>query len=463
MRPGLVWLVGFAVPMLAGLPLAFARPFGWLSLPARMALAGAIGWFSTSLAMTAASLFGVPWSAPWMIAGGLGITSWLSRGLGREKPIRLVETGTSSWVRVAGWLLSSGAVAAAILAVVAGAATSGDLIVFWGAKSEAFALARGIDTGFLKTSALQYLHISYPPLLTNVYALATIVAGRFSWLAATATFPLLLAVLAVALTGILRWTTDANRASLAAAVAVCGLGLLGNEADVAGNGEMALLLFESLAMALLISPMMTTASVQRLAGCLLGGAACTKVEGLPFVVAAIVLFVVLSRRRIDLARALVRLAGPTMIGLAVWFLLGAGRRVFVGYEGYGSLHVLYVRNLGVVLGDVGRALWLVGYGLPFLVPIVLLLLVRRRVPPMAWLPLGTAAALALFFVFTYLHEPDPGLWIGWSAARIFSPLVPLVTLACVSAAEGAGHERIPPGQFVGEERRAWRPRLESPR
>ena len=69
-----------------------------------------------------------------MIAAGLGITTWLARGLGREKPIRLVETGTSSWVRVAGWLLSSGAVAAAIVAVVAGAATSGDLIVFWGAN-----------------------------------------------------------------------------------------------------------------------------------------------------------------------------------------------------------------------------------------------------------------------------------------------------------------------------------------
>jgi len=449
MKPGLVWLLGFAVPTIAGLPLAFARPFGWLSLPSRMALSAAVGWFSTSLAMTAASLLGIPWSVPWMTAAGLGITTWLARGLGREKPIRLVQTGTSSWARVAGWLLSSGGVAAAIVAVVAGAATSGDLIVFWGAKSEAFALARGVDAGFLKTPALQYLHASYPPLLTNVYALATIVAGRFSWLAATATFPLLLAVLAVALTGILRWTADANRASLAAAVAVCGLGLLGSEADVGGNGEMALLLFESLAMALLISPMMTAASMQRLAGCLLGGAACTKVEGLPFAVAAIALFLVLNRRRVEPGRALIRLAGPTLLGLAVWFSFGAGRGLFTGYRGYGSFHVIYAKNLSVVLGCVGRSLWLVGYGLPFLIPIVLVLL-RGRVPRMAWLPLGTAATLALFFVFTYLHEPDPRLWIGWSAARIFAPLIPLVTIAAVSAAERPGDERNPSGQPSGD-------------
>ena len=69
---------------------------------------------------------------------------------------------------------------------------------------------------------------------------------------------------------------------------------------------------------------------------------------------------------------------------------------------------------------------------------------------MAWLPLGTAATLALFFVFTYLHEPDPRLWIGWSAARIFSPLIPLVTIACVSAAERSGDERTPSGQPSGE-------------
>ena len=197
-------------------------------------------------------------------------------------------------------------------------------------------MARGVDTGFLSTPALRYLHTFYPPLLTNVYALATIAAGRFSWLAATATFPLLLAFLAVALTGVLRLTADANRASLAAAVTVCGLGLLGNEADVAGNGEMVLLLFEALAMAVMISPTMTSPSMQRLAGCLLGGAACTKVEGLPFAVAAIALFLILSRRRVDLGRALVRLAGPTVLGLGVWFAFGAGRHLFVGYAGYGS-------------------------------------------------------------------------------------------------------------------------------
>ncbi len=49
---------------------------------------------------------------------------------------------------------------------------------------------------------------------------------------------------------------------------------------------------------------------------------------------------------------------------------------------------------------------------------------------MAALPLGTAAALAGFLVFTYLHSAaGPAQWIAWSAPRVFAPLPVLFALA----------------------------------
>jgi hypothetical protein len=305
--------------------------------------------------------------------------------------------------------------------------------VFWGPKAEAFARARAIDAAFLADPALEYLHASYPPLLTNVYALATMSAGRLSWLAATATFPTVLAALALGVHGVLRLRTNAARAAVATAVVVAGLGLLGNEADVAGNAEMPLLLFEALAMSLLIVPAASRPSVQRLVGVLLGGAACTKVEGLAFAIAAVALFLGLRRGEPPRWRAALRLSAPAVVGVGLWLAYGIRYRLFFGYRGYGEVEVLHWDRLGTALGAIGASLWRIGYGLPFL-SAAALLLVGRRPSVLVWLPVGTAAVLALFFVFTYLHQADATLWIGWSAARIFSPLVPLLAIGSVAAA-----------------------------
>jgi hypothetical protein len=86
-----------------------------------------------------------------------------------------------------------------------------------------------------------------------------------------------------------------------------------------------------------------------------------------------------------------------------------------------------------VLSEIGRALWLPGRGLPYLLPLVALLLApgKRRT---LWLPVGVAVVLCVFSVFTYLHgDPDPALWIRWSAGRIFSPVAPLLAIAGICA------------------------------
>jgi hypothetical protein len=82
-----------------------------------------------------------------------------------------------------------------------------------------------------------------------------------------------------------------------------------------------------------------------------------------------------------------------------------------------------------VLRSMLAALAGAGHGLPYLVPL-LCLLASGRLRRSSLLPLGTAAALLGFLIFTYFHrEGDPSLWISWSAARVLSPLAMLFALA----------------------------------
>jgi len=63
------------------------------------------------------------------------------------------------------------------------------------------------------------------------------------------------------------------------------------------------------------------------------------------------------------------------------------------------------------------------------VPLSVLLLTGPR-DRRAFLPGGVAILLASFLLFTYLTTAgDPTLLIGWSAARVFSPVAGLLTVA----------------------------------
>ena len=81
-----------------------------------------------------------------------------------------------------------------------------------------------------------------------------------------------------------------------------------------------------------------------------------------------------------------------------------------------------------------RELGLAAWGLPFLVPLAVLLLCwppSRRV----WLPVGTACLLCAFSLFTYLHVQELiREWITWSAGRIFTPVAVLLALAPLARA-----------------------------
>jgi hypothetical protein len=318
-------------------------------------------------------------------------------------------------------------------------------VLFWGPKAQQFAAARTIEVDFLRAPFHEYLHIYYPPLVTSVFSFGTMVAGRLPWGAATLTFPLLLAAAAIGLAGILKTESGAAPAVATSALVTSSLALLGIHASVAGSADPFLLFFESLGLAVLLTGVAGSTAGKLLAGLLLAGAAASKVEGLPFLLTAVVLFLLLERgRRSPIAKTLL-LVGPAAVSLGTWFAFGAIRKLFYGYQSYGRFLDVRWDHFDVVFLGFGRAFWKAGYALPFLVPLVVLLRTRgksRRV----LLPVGVALALVGFLGFTYLHgEADPTLWISWSAARVFSPMTFLFALAAWCSRPAESYRRKSPG------------------
>lgn len=430
MRSGHLWLASFAFCALIGWPLLAHASYRRLSAACRTGLAASVGSVLVSGWMTLFALAGIAWK-PLVLVALAVLTAFLFRflpledgvepALGAQLPPRAGERLASAVAAIA--------VLAALAATTSAAATSIDLLTFWGPKAQAFAAARTVDASFLRKPLLAYMHPSYPPLVTNLYAFASIAAGRLAWGAATLTFPLCLAVIAVTLPCLLRQVVPRGIAWSASALAVSAFGFLGNDLDVAGNGEPWLWLFEALAMALLVGNAALTGAGQFLAGVLLAGAASAKVEGLPFALGAAVLFLAIRRREVRIGPATAFLLLPSAVSLGAWFAFGASRRLFYGYEQYGKFLEIHWKELANVLSGIAGALWSAGWGLPWLLPLAALLAAPRN---LMLLPLVLAALLAGFLIFTYLHLPDSSLWIAWSAGRVFSPLVALLTIAAVT-------------------------------
>ncbi len=434
---GLAWLSVFPLLALAGAPLLLHPACAGIPRLARTVLSGAAGAALVSVTMTAFALLGIPWSLSAVLAASIALGFGMRGALRTEKaePSASPEVPPSSLPA----LLAAVAVAAAFLATLAGSASSPDLLFFWGAKAQRFALARTVDAAYLGDPSLAYMHAYYPPLVANLYALASIAAGRMSWTAATFLFPLLLAALAAALPGLLRAGAPERRTSAAAAasaLAIAAIAVIGMEADVGGNGEMPLLLFETAGIALLLSPLSAGSAGQLLAGWMLSGAVTAKVEGLPFALAAIAVFLWIRRVRIRIGPALLRLGLPAAASLLLWFAFGARTHLFRGYSGEGALLAPHPEHFGAAVRAIGAALASTAYSLPYLIPLVCLLAASRSLERGAAIPLAAAAALSAFLLFTYLDRPgDPSQWIAWSAPRVFSPLPVLFALAATATRE----------------------------
>jgi hypothetical protein len=431
MKAGYVWLACFVAFPLVGAPLLKHPAFRRFGFACRVALAGGAGMVIVSWTMTVFALAGVRWG-PSLLLVSVAIAVALRLALRSSPSPHGGEGGGEgrTATTISAVSITSLSILAAFAATLAARATSLDLLLFWGPKAQQFAAARTIDAAFLSAPDLEYLHVYYPPLVTNVFAFGAMIAGRFPWGAATLTFPILLAATAVGLAGVLGMQGRRSAALSTTALIVAALSLLGIHASVAGNAEPFLLFYETLALALLLTPVGRSSPGQLLAGLFLGGAAASKVEGLPFLAATVLLFIVIEpAARRAVGSTLARLLGPAVLSVGTWLAFGAARELFYGYRGYGNYFEIHWEHFSNVLSGLGSALWNAGYALPFLVPLIVFLATRGKTRR-ALLPLGVAVALAGFFTFTYLHSAaDPKVWIGWSAARIFSPLTVLLALA----------------------------------
>ncbi len=446
MRAGHLWLASFLVYPIVGAPLLKARTFRIFGFPARAVLSGGVGMVLVSWTMTAFALLRLRWGPLVLLVSALasfGLSLLLRESESMETSCPHSRRSSRSVTLIAYGLIAV-SVVAALAATVDGRSTSTDLLLFWGPKAQQFAIARTIDANFLGAPLLEYLHVYYPPLVTNVFAFGAMIAGRFPWGAATLTFPLVLAATAIGLAGVLKTGSGASPAAATTALATSALALVGIDAMVAGNADSFLLFYELLALALLLAPISATTGGKLLAGLLLAGAATSKVEGLPFVLATAVLFVVIDREHSrPVARTLLLLLGPATVALGAWLAFGELRHLFRGYRGYGEVLAVRWGNFPSIAQGIGVALSKVGYALPWLVPLAVWVLTGpkgRRV----LFPIGVAILLAGFLLFTYLTTAgDPMLLIAWSAARVFSPITALFALAAF-ASRRAPRDTSPP-------------------
>ena len=440
---GITWLAAFVILPAVGAPLLAHPAFGRFPFASRAVLAASAGAAFLSFAMTLFTLAGVRWGvAP--VTAVAALLAWGSRAFLRgEAKAAVPEPVRAGAAELFAGAVASVAVLAALGATLGGAATSVDLVFFWGAKAQQFAAFRGVDTAFLRDVAHQYMHPYYPPLVANLFAFATMAAERFVWTSAALTFPVALVALAAGLPGLLRGPLSGRSAAATSAFIVATLACIGSQADVAGNADMLLLLFETLAMALLLRPDSAGASGDLLTGLLFAAAASAKVEGLPFVLAATALALALRRGPpAERGKAALRLLAPTALSLSAWFAFGASRRLCYEYSEYGRFFDIHAEHGPKIVAEIFRALASTGRGLPYLIPL-LCLIGAGRLGRMAIIPLGTAGLLAGFLVFTYLHvADDPAQWISWSAARVFAPISVLFTLAA-ACSQSARPEPVP--------------------
>ncbi len=438
MTAGAVWLAAFVLaPGIAGAPLIVRSGFRSLPLAARLVLSASLGGVLLSFWMTLFALLGWRWNVPILLLAAAASAAWLPVAAGDPEPDPLGPADERSGL-LAGSLIAS-ALLVSLAAAASASATSSDLVLFWGPKAQAFAAARTIDPAFLGDPFHTYMHASYPPLVTNLFALSTIVAGRFPWGAAMLTFPVLLSALALALPALLRKSAGQKAAAASSCAVICALAILGITFEIAGNADMPLFLFEALGMAVLLGPAVLEPNGQVLAGVLLAGAATAKPDGLPFAVFAGLVVLFVRRRELAFRGAVTRLLLPATICLALWFAFGLRHRLFVGYSDLGDRR-FYPEHAGEVIRAVGQTLGSPEGILPFLVPLAAIV-AAARFSRLQLIPCATGAALIVFFLSNYLRVPyDPTEYIRWSAGRLFTPVAAFLALA---AAVSAGNAEAP--------------------
>ncbi len=431
---GLLFILALAALPLLGLPLA--RRF--LAMPnaaATIGTAGALGALLLCAEMFLLSVVGIRWSVALLLAP-FAVLAVVWRPNARRppaapaaEPLPWPAIGAASLA----WL-------AAAYAAATARATSSDLLLFWGAKGERFAAARGIDVAFLRDPMHLLMHTDYPPMLTLLDAWAALVAGRFAWGAAMLSMPLFLGLSLLTFYGFARPSLGRRSAAEHTALLAALLGFVFVETLTAGNADPLLVYFEVLSLSAIV---FAGDRAGGLAAAAVGltGAVLTKVEGTPFAAIVILGFVLFGpggRRW----RAAAVLGLPCLAALASWIAFG---------RAHGLLDVYRLRDHAALRLESGPAILRTivqegAYGAAFAPWIVVAVLIGlgSRSRDLGLL-LATAAGFLAFMVYMYATLPaDPTLWIRWSAARLL-----LTPLLCLALAAAAGARPAPPTLRAG--------------
>jgi hypothetical protein len=381
-----------------------------LDLGGRIAIAGAAGIAIVAAVLAALSIVSIEWSRGVVLSILIVITAE-SIHFGRALPTRerqRIDRLAMAALVILAILFTYGLLDARL--------SCGDLHFFWGPKAVRFYRDGGVTLGFLADPNTARMNPGYPILLPLIYVWSETIARQFSWFSAILSTALFL----FGSVALVRSTSRDDRgAVLMAATLVYAFAI----ADAAGAGEPPLIFFETLAIVAITFIRNPRAQIV-LASLGLAGAVMTKIEGATFAIAVVIALLIVRRT----FKRTMLIAGPPAILLGTWLAFVRIHNLSEYYRGAGM--PIYFAAVTKTLMTLAKSASYELYGLPWIVPIVLIALAPNR--RNAALPLLIAILTFAAAFFFYIHLPDPTWWILSSAPRVL--LTPLTALLIASAA-----------------------------
>ena len=381
-----------------------------LDLGGRIAVAGAAGAAIVAAVLAALSIVSIGWSRSVVISIVIVIAAI---GIHVARPLRMREKHS----------IDRGAMAALIVIAILiiyglldARMSCGDLHFFWGPKAVRFYRDGGVTLGFLADPNTVRMNPGYPLLLPLIYVWSETIARQFSWFSAVVSTALFL----FGSVALVRSTSRDDRAAVLMAATLAYAFAI---ADAAGAGEPPLIFFETLAI-VAITFIRDQRSQIVLAALGLACAVMTKIEGATFAIAVVIALLIVRRT----FKQTMLVAAPAAILLGAWLAFVRMHNLSEYYRG--AAMPIYFAAVTKTLLTLAKAASYELYGLPWIVPIVLIAIAPNR--RNAALPLLIALLTFGATFFFYIHLPDPTWWILSSAPRVL--LTPLTALVIASAA-----------------------------
>jgi hypothetical protein len=423
----MTFIIRIVAAIICGLWMRWVSPVARLPVTARAGIYLAGGLLTLAIEMVLFSTMHFRWSIALLLVVPIAaaIASYWPRGIrishsdGKSRRVMSITLITVALISIAVFAI----------AIVAGEATSFDLLLFWGPKGVRFAAARAIDISFLAAPDNYLMHSDYPPLVPLFYAWTMLGKPALNWWGVIATAPLFLLLSAGTLNGFARYAKSARADAITATFASLFAYLFIMNA-VGGNAEPALIFFETLALCALTCTRGAADEHAVLASIALAAVVLTKVEGTPFVFLLLGSFLLFGnvpfRERL---RAVAKASVGPLLALAGWIAFCAHNHLLDAYRpSGGALTISALVSAARLVG--ADASFGVGY-LPWLIPIVFIVIGRPR----AALPYLTAAAgFVAFLIVVYARSSDTSVYVAWSGTRVLlTPLLFFVFGALASA------------------------------